>query len=134
MAEENRNFDLRIITPDRTFYEGQAYMVEFNTTEGQLGIFKNHIPITVVVKPGMLTIKGDEVLTAALHSGFVEILPDSITVLAEVIEWPDEIDQTRAEAAKDRALKRIAEHNADTDMVRAEAALSRALTRISVLK
>ncbi len=134
MAEENRNFDLRIITPDRTFYEGQAYMVEFNTTEGQLGIFKNHIPITVVVKPGMLTIKGDEVLTAALHSGFVEILPDSITVLAEVIEWPDEIDQARAEAAKDRALKRIAEHNADTDMVRAEAALSRALTRISVLK
>lgn len=134
MAEENRNFDLRIITPDRTFYEGQAYMVELNTTEGQLGIYKNHIPITVVVKPGMLTIKGDEVLTAALHSGFVEILPDSITVLAEVIEWPDEIDQARAEAAKDRALKRIAEHNADTDMVRAEAALSRALTRISVLK
>ena len=134
MAEENKNFDLRIITPDRTFYEGQAHMVEFNTTEGQVGIYKNHIPITVVIKPGTLTIKGDEVLTAALHSGFVEILPESITVLAEVIEWPDEIDKARAEAAKDRATKLIAEHASTTDIVRAETALQRAIARISVLR
>lgn len=134
MAEENKNFDLRIITPDRTFYEGEAYMVEFNTTEGQLGIFKNHIPITVVIKPGVLTIKGEEVLTAALHSGFAEILQDSITILAEVIEWPNEIDESRAEAARERAQKRIDEHSAQTDVARAEAALSRAMTRINVLK
>lgn len=134
MAEENKNFELRIITPDRTFYEGEAYMVEFNTTEGQIGVYKNHIPMTVVVKPGVLTINGDEVLKAALHSGFVEILQDSVTILAEVIEWPTEIDEARAEAAKERAERLIAEHAATTDMARAEAALGRALTRIYVCK
>ena len=134
MADTNNNFELRIITPDRTFYTGQASMVEFNTTEGQMGVYKNHIPMTVIVKPGVLTIRGDEVKKAALHSGFIEILGDSVTILAEVIEWPDEIDEARAEAARERAQKRIDEKDSNTDMVRAEGALCRALTRINVLK
>jgi len=134
MSEDNRNFELKIITPDRTFFEGEVYMVEFNTTEGQIGIYKNHIPMTVIVKPGVLTITGEEVRKAALHSGFVEILQDRVTILAEVIEWPDEIDLNRAENAKERAEKLISEHAATTDMARAEASLRRAMTRISVLK
>lgn len=134
MAEDTKNFELRIITPDRTFYTGQASMVEFNTTEGEIGVYKNHIPMTVIVKPGVLTITGEETLKAALHSGFVEILQDSVTILAEVIEWPNEIDGARAQAALDRAQQRISEHTADTDIYRAEAALCRALTRINTLK
>ena len=134
MADDNKYFDLKIITPDRTFYEGQATMVEFNTTEGQIGVYKNHIPMTVIVKPGILAITGDEVLTAALHAGFVEILQDSITILAEIIEWPKEIDVARAEAAKERAEKLIQEKAQATDMVRAEASLLRAITRIQVVK
>lgn len=134
MAEDNKNFELRIVTPDRTFFEGEAHMVEFNTTEGQIGVYKNHIPMTVIVKPGVLTITGEEVRKAALHSGFVEILQDRITILAEVIEWPDEIDKARAEAAKERAEKLISERAQTTDIVRAEAALGRALTRIEALK
>ncbi len=134
MADDNKKFELTIITPDRTFYEGEASMVEFNTTEGQIGVFKNHIPMTVIVKPGVLTITGDEVLKAALHSGFVQILQDKVTILAEIIEWPNEIDKARAEAAKDRAEKLIAEHAATTDICRAEASLLRAVARINVLK
>ncbi len=134
MADDNKTFELSIITPDRTFYEGEASMVEFNTTEGQIGVYKNHIPMTVIVKPGVLTITGDEVLKAALHSGFVQILQDKVTILAEIIEWPNEIDKARAEAAKDRAEKLIAEHASTTDIVRAETALQRAVARISVLK
>ena len=134
MADDNKNFELTIITPDRTFYEGEASMVEFNTTEGQIGVYKNHIPMTVIVKPGILTITGDEVLKAALHSGFVQILQDKVTILAEIIEWPNEIDKARAEAAKDRAEKLISEHAATTDIVRAETALLRAMARINVLK
>ena len=134
MAEDNKNFELRIITPDRTFYKGEAFMVEFNTTEGQIGVYKNHIPMTVIVKPGVLTITGEEVLKAALHAGFVEILQDSITILAEIIEWPKEIDVARAEASKERAEKLLQEKAQNTDMVRAEASLLRALTRITVVK
>lgn len=135
MADENKNFELRIITPDRTFFVGEASMVEFNTTEGEIGVYKNHIPMTVIVKPGVLTITSpEEEKKAALHSGFVEILQDSVTILAEVIEWPDEIDEQRAEAAKERAERLLREHNPKTDIARAETALQRAMARINIVK
>ena len=86
MAEENKNFELKIITPDRTFFEGQVSMVEFNTTEGRIGVYKNHIPLTVIIKPGVLTITGEQVLKAALHSGFAQIavmIPRRLAAQAE---------------------------------------------------
>ena len=89
MADKN-GFLLRIITPDRVFYENQVDMVEFNTTEGEVGILPGHIPMTVIVKPGVLCIgepEGEKL--AALHAGFAEILPEGVTILAEVIEWRD---------------------------------------------
>lgn len=132
---ENKSFQLRIITPERVFYEGEVDMVEFNTTEGEIGVLPGHIPLTVIIKPGILNIyevEGEK--QAALHSGFVEILPESVTILAEIIEWPEEIDENRAEAALHRAEERIRNHAAGTDMRRAEAALLRAMARIHVLK
>lgn len=128
-------FKLRIITPDRVFYEGEAEMVEFNTTEGEIGIYKKHIPMTVIVKPGILTITEEsETKTAALHAGFAEILPDQVTIMAEIIEWPVEIDQERAEQAKERAEERLQNKTPETDIARAETALLRAMARIEVLK
>ncbi len=55
---DNNLFTLRIITPDRVFFEGQVSMVEFNTTEGEIGIYKKHVPTTVIISPGILTIPG----------------------------------------------------------------------------
>lgn len=132
---DDRNFDLSIITPDRVFYEGSAYMVEFNTTEGEVGIYKDHIPMTFILKPGILTIYEDaETKEAALHAGFVEVLGDRITIMAEIVEWPSEIDEGRAQAAMDRAKERIAQKDSATDYARAETALARAIARIEVLK
>ena len=128
-------FKLRIITPDRVFYEGEAEMVEFNTTEGEIGIYKKHIPMTVIIKPGILTITEEsETKTAALHAGFAEILPDQVTIMAEIIEWPVEIDSERAEQAKERAEERLQNKAPETDIARAETALLRAMARIEVLK
>lgn len=132
---DDRNFVLKIITPDRVFYEEEVSMVEFNTVEGEVGIYKDHIPMTMIVAPGILTItRGDEVKEAALHAGFSEVLPDKVTILAEIIEWPEEIDVTRAEEAKSRAEERIREHAAGTDMKRAEMSLKRAVARIEAVK
>lgn len=92
------DFTLKIITPDRVFFEEPVSMVEFNTTEGEIGVYKNHIPMTVIVAPGILTITQENgVREAALHAGFAEILQDKVTILAEIIEWPEEIDLRRAE-------------------------------------
>lgn len=132
---EDRSFTLKIITPDRIFYEEAVTMVEFNTVEGEVGIYKDHIPMTMIVAPGILTItREEEVRNAALHSGFAEVLPDQITILAEIIEWPEEIDLSRAEQSKDRAESRIKEHAPGIDMDRAELSLKRAAARIEVVK
>lgn len=129
------DFKVRVITPERVFYEGNAGMVEFNTTEGEIGVLPKHIPMTVVIKPGILTITEEEgTKEAALHSGFAEILSDRVVILAEIVEWPMEINEVRAKEAMRRAEQRIKENLPDTDMVRAEAALQRASTRITVLK
>ena len=134
MAEE-KSFQLRIVTPDRIFYEGEVSMVEFNTTEGEIGVLPGHIPMTVIVKPGVLVISEEEgVKQAALHSGFAEILPEGVTILAEIVEWPDEIDEHRAEAALERAQERLQNKSAETDVARAETALLRAMARIEVLR
>ena len=134
MADKS-DFLLRIITPDRIVYENRADMVEFNTTEGEIGVLPGHIPMTVIVKPGVLYIhETGEEKKAALHAGFAEILPESVTILAEVIEWPSEINEDRAKSAMERAERRLQNKAPNTDIAKAETALQRALARIQVLK
>ena len=124
-------FKLQVVTPDKEFYTGEASMVELTTTEGQIGVYANHIPLTAIVAPGILRIHEDsEVKKAALQAGFIEILPEEIRILAEVVEWPEDIDIKRAEEARVRAERRIKNHGAEIDTVRAELALKRALTRL----
>ena len=122
---------LKIIAPDRVFYENDVEFVEFNTTEGIIGVYPRHIPTTVVIAPGVLKIRenGEEKI-AALHSGFAQILGDSIVILAESVEWPEEIDVHRAEEAKIRAERRIKDTASDMD--RAELALKRAIVRLQL--
>lgn len=136
MADDSRIFQVEIITPDRIFHTGEATMIEFNTAAGELGVYKNHIPLTTVLAPGIVKIHkdGDEDVVAAVHSGFAEILPDKVTLLAEIAEWPDEIDKNRAEAAKARAEERLANKTEATDIKRAEFALRKALVRIDIIK
>ena len=125
-------FRLSIVTPDREFFNEEAEMVEFNTTEGEMGVYAGHAPLTVIIKPGVLTItQGDIKKSAALHAGFIQILPEEITILAEIIEWPEEIDARRAEAAKVRAEERLAMRNTVIDVDRAQIALMKAVARMN---
>ena len=124
---------VKIIAPDRTFFEGDVSFIEFNTIEGIIGVYPRHIPMTVVIAPGVLKLQTAEgTKEAALHSGFAEILGDSVKMLAESVEWPDEIDVHRAEEAKVRAERRIKETAADQN--RAELALKRAVVRLALTK
>lgn len=128
-------FKLHVITPERRFYDGEASMVELTTTEGDIGVYRNHIPLTAIVAPGVLKIHEEgEVKEAALISGFIEILPERITIMAEVAEWPEEIDGNRAEEARIRAERRLKEESGEIDTMRAELALRRALVRLSLRK
>lgn len=126
-------FQLQIVSPNRIFYVGEASMVEMNTADGEMGVYAKHIPLTTVLAPGIVVIHEEaEVKFAAIHSGFAVIMPDKVTLMAEVAEWPDEIDIDRAEEAKTRAEKRLREADASTDIARAELSLRRALIRLEV--
>ena len=110
-------------------------MIEFTTTEGDIGVYKKHIPLTAVLAPGIVTItENSSAKKAAVHSGFAEILGDKVTLLAEIAEWPDEIDKNRAEEAKVRAERRLKIKEAGLDVKRAEIALKKALVRINIAK
>lgn len=135
MADE-RAFSVEVITPDRVFYEGKAILLELCTTEGEIGILRGHIPLTAVIAPGLLRIRESESETkvAALHAGFIEILQDSVRIMAEVVEWPDEIDLNRAEEARIRAERRLSEKASGTNLARAELALKKSIVRIDAVK
>lgn len=133
MADNEKMFQVKIITPDRIFYTGEAEMIEFTTSSGQIGVYKKHIPLTTVLAPGAVIIheaEGEKI--AAVHAGFAEILPEQVTLLAEIAEWAEEIDVSRAEAARQRAEERLQVKAEDMDLARAEFALRKALTRINV--
>ena len=125
-------FTLIVNTPDREFYRGDATMLELTTSEG--GIYAGHIPLTAVIVPGVMTIHTDEgIKKAAVHGGIIEILQSQVNVLAEVAEWPEEIDVNRANEARIRAERRLKSSDADVNIVRAEMALKRSLARINAV-
>ncbi len=134
MADTGRLFRLKIISPDRIFYDDEVEMVELRTTEGEMGVLKGHIPLTAILVPGVLKIKGtvDGDKEAALHSGFVEVMQDHVTILAESCEWPEEIDLNRAKEAQIRAERRLKSGDAAINIARAELALRRSLIRIEL--
>nr|WP_314766266.1 ATP synthase F1 subunit epsilon [uncultured Lachnoanaerobaculum sp.] len=126
-------FALKIMCPDHVFFEGDATMVEYTTTQGNVGIYAKHIPMVNVIAPGKLIIHCEDgsVKNCALHSGFSEILQDKVTILADSCEYGDEIDVVRAKEAKERAEKRLSQRDG-IDVARAELALRRALVRLDV--
>ncbi|XCP86126.1 ATP synthase F1 subunit epsilon [Roseburia hominis] len=128
-------FKLSIISPDKMFLDGEAEFLEFTSTEGEMGVYAKHIPLTTILEPCVMKIHSDgEVKKAAILGGFVEILKDKITVLAEDAQWPGDIDVARAKAAMKRAEDRLTARQEGIDMVRAEAALKRAIARIGAVE
>ena len=128
-------FKLIVNAPDRVFYEEDVTMVELATSEGEIGVYAAHIPVTSVLVPCVMVIHeaGGTTKKAAVMGGIVEILQDKVTVLAEVAEWPDEIDVNRANEAKIRAERRINSGDASVNMLRAEMALKRSLARLNAV-
>jgi F-type H+-transporting ATPase subunit epsilon len=125
-------FHLTIITPERTFFEGEVSFAEFMTEEGRVGIFPGHEALTLILAPGVLLIRDENgSRKAAMHKGFAEILPDRVTVIAQIAEWPEEIDRNRAEEDRIKAERALTEEGAT---VKDEIRLRRAIARIEASK
>jgi F-type H+-transporting ATPase subunit epsilon len=127
--------ELIIVTPQRQLLREKVASVQLPGASGELGILPGHAPLITELGNGELSYKssgsGTPVILAVL-SGFAEVLPDRVTVLAETAERPEEIDMERAKEALARAEKRLASTDPDVDWDRATVALQRALVRIKV--
>jgi F-type H+-transporting ATPase subunit epsilon len=127
-------FNLKVITPERLFYSGEAELVIVKTISGDEGFMANHAWACKLLQPGELRIKESgackaDYKIAALSAGFISVKGD-VTIFTDAAEWPQEIDLERAERAKKRAEDRLKHH--DYDHARAEIALHRAVNRIKI--
>lgn len=128
-------FRLEIVTPDRKFFEDDVDMAVVRTSEGDLGILKNHMSLVSPLAIGTVKIKKDGVYTeAACAGGFVQVRQDKTTIITDSAEWPEEIDVERAKRAVDRAEERMKNAHAGVDVIRAQLALERALNRLKIAK
>jgi F-type H+-transporting ATPase subunit epsilon len=100
---------LRVVSVERSLFEGDVDFIVANGADGELGILPRHAPLMTILKPGALKIThdGKEELIF-VGGGFLEVLPDRVTVLADVAEHADEISIEQAEAARKRAQERLA--------------------------
>ena len=125
---------LKVITPNRQMFNGEADMVIMRTQSGDVGIMHGHQPMVTVLGYGVMRIQndGEEDKTAAVFGGFAQIDQNGIIVLTDIAEWADEIDLERAEEARKRAEERLSKKGTDINVLRAELALKRALVRIGL--
>ncbi|NIR51379.1 F0F1 ATP synthase subunit epsilon [candidate division KSB1 bacterium] len=125
------NFEL--LTPDRKVYSDGVSSVRLPGLKGYFGVHPGHTFFLAALKIGEIRVKiGNEISYFATSGGFAEVLPHSVSVLAESAESATSIDVERAKKAKDRAAKRLEEGRKSWDMDRAKAALARAINRIRV--
>lgn len=134
MSEDNKIIKIKVITPERVLFEGDVdkFIVKSNGEVGDFEILPNHIPFCATIGLGgvKLFLTGGELKEATLFGGFVLVEKNAATIMAEVAEWPEEIDLERALAAKQRAEENLKKDN--MDYARARAALTRAASRIAL--
>src|SRR5919197_1803904 len=100
---------LRVVSVERSLYEGEADFILARGAEGELGILPGHAPLMTTLQPGELRIDhGDGSESLFVGGGFLEVLPDRVTVLADVAERAEEISEEAAEEARRRAQERLA--------------------------
>ena len=127
------NFKLRVVTPDRIFYDGEASFLSVRTTSGDVGILANHSRYVTPLVIGTLKIRTDEgERFAAIAGGFLKTGDNTATIVTSACEWADEIDVERAQQAADRAKERLQQEQSKREQDIEEAKLKTALNRISV--
>ena len=127
------SIQLNIVSAERSLVDERVDEVEIPAADGYFGVLPGHTPLLALLGLGELWYRqGSEKHFLLIAFGFAEVLPDRVTILAQVAEKPDEIDVARAEAAKKRAEERLAQPVADMDFERARIAMLRSLIRLQV--
>jgi F-type H+-transporting ATPase subunit epsilon len=124
---------LEIVTPEAKTYSEDVDMVTLPGSEGELGVYPNHVPLLTTLKPGELRIlKNGRETAMAVGEGFVEIKADAVSILTDMALESEKIDAAAAEAAVDRARAAMKEDHSAADVAAIQASLQKALAQLHV--
>lgn len=127
-------FQLTVITPEKTFFDGETQQVIVRTTEGDIGILANHTSLVASLPSGPMRVMMEDgkYRTAAVSAGLIKVGGNKVHIFADAVEWADEIDIEWAKRSEEDAKQRIAAKNSERDLDLAEMKLKRALNRIRI--
>ena len=127
---------LEIITAERVVYSDDVDLLVAPGMEGELGILPHHAPLMTIIAPGEITVRkeGEEDAYLAISGGFLEVMANHVTILADTAERSDEIDEARVREALRRAEERLSMRTSDMDLQRAVASLQRSQARLRVVQ
>ena len=124
---------LEIVTPEAKIYSEDVNMVTLPGTEGELGVYPNHVPLLTTLKPGELhVLKDGRATSLAVGEGFVEIKADAVSVLTDMALESTSIDEAAAEAAVARAQAAMKEDHGAEEVAAIQASLQKALAQLHV--
>jgi F-type H+-transporting ATPase subunit epsilon len=126
---------LEIVTPAAVTYSEDVYMVTLPAVDGQIGVFPHHIPLMTRIEPGEIIVRrndGEEFI--AVGAGLVEITGDHVSIVTDMAVRAKDIDEARAEDARQRALARLQEKVSDEEVATVNASLARSLAQLRVKK
>lgn len=128
------SFSLKVTTPEKIFFDGETTQIIVRTTEGDIGILANHTSLVADLPSGPLKVKQADGSwrVAAVSTGLLKVGGNKVSILANAVEWADEIDIDWAKRSEEDARRRLAEKTSQHELDRAELKLQRALNRISV--
>jgi len=126
-------FHLEIITPERIFFSGEAEELIISTPDGQRGVLPSHTPMIIAVDVGEIRIKQNDKFKSCFSAeGFLEIRPDKVVLVAQVVEWPEEIDIRRAQEAKRRGEEQLRQKQSLQEYHTTMSSLARAMARLKI--
>jgi F-type H+-transporting ATPase subunit epsilon len=124
---------LEIVTPEKTAYSEDVEMVTLPGSEGELGVYPNHVPLLTTLNPGELRVlKGGKETFLAIGEGFVEITASTVSVLTDMALEPSVIDESAAEAAVARAQAAMKDDLGKEEVAAVQASLQKALAQLHV--
>lgn len=126
-------FKLKIVTPDKIFFDEDVNMLVATGTEGEFAILANHTPFVTLLKIGKIKIKeNDTMKVAAIAGGYIVVKNNVAQVVSEACEWVEEIDLERAEHAKEKAEEMLRNASNEKEEKEAKEALKRTINRIDM--
>src|SRR5258705_13612622 len=126
---------LEIVTPDAVVYSKDVHMVTLPAVDGQIGVLPHHVPVLTRVVPGEIIVRTDgQDEFIAVGGGLIEITGDLVAIVTDMAVAAKDIDEARAEEARQRAAARLREKISDEEVATVNASLARSLAQLRVKK